>query len=255
MDRQQMKKLQNEEILIQQEINRLILATFTAFWGGFILALFLGAVTDVSHEWISVLVSATAAAISGYAVYLVNRTLQATQDMANSQKHIGNLQTRAWLSYDSSEVITHPGGLLEFVTCIRNYGVTPARDIKLSCQAIKILLPIHLLTEDEEHVDLIDLPPTKGITCSTGPVDIPYGFGIVMRVGWKYKTTSGDDDFGSIFLILKVIDEKKQVQPLTQSDFYKLDAEYFCDSKEILRDFLARELIDLNSQFNTHERS
>lgn len=245
----------DNNILHKQEFARLVLAVFTAFCVGFILAMFLGEADKLSHEWASILVSAIAAAISGYAVYLVNKTLQATRDMADSQKHIGNLQTRAWLSYDDAEVIAHPGGLIEFVACIRNYGATPAKNINISCQAIILGLPTYLVSEDEEHVELIDLPPNKGATCSTGMFEIPDGFGALMRVGWNYKTTSRyDDDNGSIFLLLKVIDGKKQLQPLTQSDFYNLDIECNCNSKLIIKDFLNQQLIDINIQIDPKEQ-
>lgn len=245
----------DNNILHQQEFARLVLAVFTAFCVGFILAMFLGEADKLSHDWASILVSAIAAAISGYAVFLVNKTLQATRDMADSQKHIGNLQTRAWLSYDNADVISHPGGFIEFVACIRNYGATPAKNINISCQAIILGLPNYLASEDEEHVDLIDLPPNKGATCSTGIFEIPDGFGALMRVGWSYKTTSRDDDNGSIFLLFKVIDRKKQLQPLTKSDFYMLDNECNCNSKSIIKEFLNQELIEINAQIDPKEQS
>ncbi|MEO1909582.1 MAG: hypothetical protein ABGX10_03995 [Paracoccus sp. (in: a-proteobacteria)] len=247
-----MTKTANQGPARQQERNMFVLAVFTVFWCGFIMAMFLGAVSKISHDWVSVIISASAAIISAYAVYLVNGTLQATRDMAINQKYIGDLQTRAWVSYDVSKINFYHNCLyLEVIPAIRNFGPTPARDIRFRCQAFRLLLPNTLLSEDAVDVELIDLPPNKAITSTTGIVELFNDCTIIIKVEWEYKTISDDYAESSVFLVLKEIDGKTEAHPLTKSDFFDLDEKYNCHSKQIIQDFLKSELVDLNSQFES----
>lgn len=246
-----MSQTENQDLVHQQGRNRFVLVVFAVFWCGFIIAMFLGAVSEISHDWVSVIISGIAAAISGYAVYLVNCTLKATRDMVISQRYIGDLQTRAWVSYDTSKVKFHNGFVsLEVIPAIRNFGPTPARDVKLRCQAFRLHLPNTCLSEDAVHVELINLPPDKAITSTTGIIELFDRCTVIVKVEWEYITTSEEYAEDNIFLILKKIDGKTEAQPLTKSDFYELDDKFNCYSKPIIREFLKRELVDLNSQFN-----
>lgn len=138
-------KINNEIERDRIERNRLVLAVFIALCAGLLLAMVFGALPDVAlktDEWVAVSIAAIAAGISGYAVYLVNQTLEATrktlevtQAMAKDQKRIGDAQTRAWLLIEKC----HVKGLGEsphFIAILKNFGKSPASMVNIKATTI-----------------------------------------------------------------------------------------------------------------------
>lgn len=138
----------------QQARNRLVVCVFAALCTGFILAMALGAffanaTTEMKEipAWTSLLITGISALVSAYAVYLVAETLRATRDtldatrimaadqrqMAKEQARIGNAQIRPWLLVDRF-FIEYEDDINQFNVTIKNFGNTPATDVRISLE-------------------------------------------------------------------------------------------------------------------------
>lgn len=81
-----------------QEQNRLVLFTFSAFWVGFLTAMYLGAVAQADFDdvpgWMTAIASVLATGVSVIAVYLVSQTLLATKETLDSTREMAGDQKR-----------------------------------------------------------------------------------------------------------------------------------------------------------------
>ena len=121
--------------------NTLVVGLFGGCMGGFVLSMLLGSfnVSSVSQvpAWLQGVSGMLAVGVSVYAVHLVAKTLQATQDtlavtrqMADDHRSLGDAQTRAWVFADGHELI-YVDDELDYINInIRNFGNTPAKDIR-----------------------------------------------------------------------------------------------------------------------------
>lgn len=127
----------------QAEVNTWVGGAFAGAMVGFIIAIVLGAIAFTPKEgvtnWLSGIGSVGAALVSSFAVLLVSKTLKATQDtmhatvrMAEEQERHNEAQLRPWLYLVSIEFKERRAqGALLCIAHIKNFGASPARNIKV----------------------------------------------------------------------------------------------------------------------------
>lgn len=104
------------------------------FIGSVVAMLAVGTVSNLT-SWMQGIGSIAAVIVSIIAVYLVAETLRETRDMASDQKAIGDAQTRAWVFADGHELEFDQGELEYIYIKIKNFGNTPAKNVKAYIQA------------------------------------------------------------------------------------------------------------------------
>lgn len=125
--------------------NQITTASIVAVLTSFVVAAYLGAFAKSELNeipaWVSALTTVVATLISAYAVYLVGQTLKATREtleatrqMAYDQKNLGDNQIRPWVLLNSFPGIV-AGNNFGVKLTFKNFGSTPAKDLKLSAVA------------------------------------------------------------------------------------------------------------------------
>lgn len=137
--------------LVREHTNITIVSSFGAAVFGFLLAIYSGGYAEAEFKeippWLALIVSVASTAISAYAVYLVSKTLKATQDtlsvtqqMAEAQKEAFRTEYRPLVLIEAIEInefITasprlkyHGDAELKIKITYRNYGKTTALKIE-----------------------------------------------------------------------------------------------------------------------------
>lgn len=137
--------------LVREHTNITVVSSFGAAVFGFLLALYSGGYASAELKeippWLAIMVSVASTAISAYAVYLVSKTLKATQDtlivtqeMAEAQKEAFRTEYRPLVLVEDINIvgtrttgryIRHEGDVaLKIKVNYRNYGKTTALKIE-----------------------------------------------------------------------------------------------------------------------------